>query len=117
MLSMLPVERSSMTKTSSPRLRYASLRCEPMKPAPPVIRIRKPVSVSRFLSKAKLVYHAPDFTGGLPGPPAKQRQRFRRRSTPDRVRRCPKRVVLSNDAVEQTRGRVYPTRGAKLHLR
>src|SRR5437016_13427826 len=37
MFSMLPVERSSMTYTSSPRAMYASDRCEPMNPAPPVI--------------------------------------------------------------------------------
>src|SRR5438105_14719541 len=41
MLSMEPVERSSMQKTSSPRATYASERCEPMKPAPPVMRTRK----------------------------------------------------------------------------
>src|SRR5215212_5294341 len=39
---MLPVERSSMMKTSSPRWRYASARCDPMNPAPPVMRTRKP---------------------------------------------------------------------------
>src|SRR4051812_5770526 len=38
---MLPVERSSMTMTSSPRSRYASERCDPIKPAPPVINTRK----------------------------------------------------------------------------
>src|SRR5687768_16330939 len=31
-----PVERSSRTRTSSPRATSASTRCEPMKPAPPV---------------------------------------------------------------------------------
>src|SRR5437588_11569459 len=38
MFSMLPVDRSSITKTSSPRPRYVSARCDPMKPDPPVIR-------------------------------------------------------------------------------
>ena len=36
----VPVERSSSTRTSSPRARRASTRCEPMKPAPPVTRQR-----------------------------------------------------------------------------
>src|SRR5262245_61249630 len=40
MLSSLPVERSSRTSTSSPRSRRASARCDPMKPAPPVINTR-----------------------------------------------------------------------------
>src|SRR5208337_422601 len=39
-LSMLPVERSSSTNTSSPRSRYASARCDPMNPAPPVMSTR-----------------------------------------------------------------------------
>src|SRR3954454_8588973 len=34
-----PVERSSMTATSSPRATRASMRFEPMKPAPPVTRV------------------------------------------------------------------------------
>src|SRR5690242_9628552 len=37
MFSMLPVERSSTTSTVHPCSRRASDRCEPMKPAPPVI--------------------------------------------------------------------------------
>src|SRR5215204_4080041 len=41
MLSKEPVERSSMQKTSSPRETYKSVRCDPMKPAPPVIKTRK----------------------------------------------------------------------------
>src|SRR5436190_9880554 len=40
MFSKLPVERSSMTKTSSPRSSIASERCDPMNPAPPVMRTR-----------------------------------------------------------------------------
>src|SRR5271165_6376107 len=39
-LSMLPVERSSSTDTSSPRSRYVSARCDPMNPAPPVMSTR-----------------------------------------------------------------------------
>src|SRR3954447_11732433 len=38
--SLLPVERSSRTVTSSPRSTRASTRFEPMKPAPPVTRAR-----------------------------------------------------------------------------
>ena len=38
MFSIEPVERSSMTYTSSPSDRSRSARCEPTKPAPPVIR-------------------------------------------------------------------------------
>src|ERR1700730_17469097 len=41
MFSIVPVDRSSITYTSSPRCRYASDKCEPIKPAPPVISIRK----------------------------------------------------------------------------
>jgi hypothetical protein len=37
MFSMLPVERSSTTSTVHPRSRRASAKCDPMKPAPPVI--------------------------------------------------------------------------------
>src|SRR5580704_5006639 len=37
MFSMLPVERSSTTSTVQPRSSRASARCDPMKPAPPVI--------------------------------------------------------------------------------
>ena len=33
-----PVDRSSMMVTRSPRAINASARCDPMKPAPPVIR-------------------------------------------------------------------------------
>src|SRR5438034_5390925 len=40
MFSKLPVERSSMTTTSSPRSSIASERCDPMNPAPPVMRTR-----------------------------------------------------------------------------
>ena len=40
MLSIEPVDRSSSTKTSSPRASSASARCEPMKPAPPVMKTR-----------------------------------------------------------------------------
>src|SRR4051812_13980958 len=39
-LDSRPVERLSMTATSSPRARRASTRLEPMKPAPPVTRAR-----------------------------------------------------------------------------
>src|SRR4051794_26094352 len=38
--SRRPVERPSITATSSPRSRGASARLEPMKPAPPVTRVR-----------------------------------------------------------------------------
>src|SRR3954452_12469127 len=38
--SRRPVERSSTTVTSWPRSRRASTRLEPMKPAPPVTRVR-----------------------------------------------------------------------------
>ena len=37
-LSMLPVDRSSMTVTLWPALSSVSARCDPMNPAPPVIR-------------------------------------------------------------------------------
>ena len=40
MFSMAPVERSSSTCTVWPCSTSRSLRCEPMKPAPPVIRNR-----------------------------------------------------------------------------
>src|SRR3954454_25263854 len=40
MLSIAPVERSSSTLTLWPRASSSSERCEPMKPAPPVIRMR-----------------------------------------------------------------------------
>ena len=36
--SSRPVDKSSSTTTLSPRSRSRSLRCEPMKPAPPVMR-------------------------------------------------------------------------------
>src|SRR5438045_3117550 len=49
MFSKLPVERSSMMKTSSPRSRQASERCEPIKPAPPVIRTRNTETSSVIL--------------------------------------------------------------------
>src|SRR5512138_3617711 len=50
MFSILPVRRLSMQTTSCPSARRRSQRCEPMKPAPPVIRTlgieaRKPRSV------------------------------------------------------------------------
>src|SRR5262249_42338337 len=38
MLSIEPVERSSITCTSSPRSSSRSAKCEPTKPAPPVIK-------------------------------------------------------------------------------
>src|SRR5262245_53326879 len=38
MLSNEPVDRLSSTSTSCPRAMSASERCDPMKPAPPVIR-------------------------------------------------------------------------------
>src|SRR6267378_3434312 len=41
MFSIVPVDKSSITYTSSPRCRYASDKCEPIKPAPPVISTRK----------------------------------------------------------------------------
>src|SRR5918999_1070780 len=41
MFSKVPVDKSSMTKTSSPRWRYASAKWDPMNPAPPVISTRK----------------------------------------------------------------------------
>ena len=50
MLSMLPVDRSSRTMTSSPRAEQASARCEPMNPAPPVMRTPSRVTAS-FLEK------------------------------------------------------------------
>ena len=37
MLSIEPVDRSSRTATSWPRSRSRSARCDPMKPAPPVM--------------------------------------------------------------------------------
>jgi hypothetical protein len=37
-LSTAPVERSSRTRTSCPSARSLSERCDPMKPAPPVMR-------------------------------------------------------------------------------
>src|SRR6266550_7175089 len=40
----LPVERSSRTTTSSPRASRASARCDPMNPAPPVMRVFMEVS-------------------------------------------------------------------------
>src|SRR4029450_13881776 len=40
MLSIEPVDKLSRTNTSSPRSSSASDRCEPTKPAPPVIRTR-----------------------------------------------------------------------------
>ena len=36
--SVFPVERSSRTRTESPRPTKVSAMCEPMKPAPPVTR-------------------------------------------------------------------------------
>src|SRR6185369_1182552 len=42
---MLPVERSSMHVTSWPWANSFSVRCEPMNPAPPVIRVLMPVLV------------------------------------------------------------------------
>src|SRR5437867_7373602 len=39
-LSGVPVRKLSMQMTSSPSARKRSHRCEPMKPAPPVIRMR-----------------------------------------------------------------------------
>jgi hypothetical protein len=38
MFRRLPVDRSSKTVTLRPSARYASARCEPMNPAPPVMR-------------------------------------------------------------------------------
>src|SRR4030095_9573945 len=50
MFSSRPVDRSSRTATSSPRSRRASARCDPMKPAPPVIRARiKMISLQKTL--------------------------------------------------------------------
>src|SRR5829696_1539352 len=40
MFPIEPVDRLSSTKTSSPRSSSASDRCEPIKPAPPVMRTR-----------------------------------------------------------------------------
>src|SRR5207302_10281924 len=39
-LSGVPVRKLSMQMTSSPSSRKRSQRCEPMKPAPPVMRMR-----------------------------------------------------------------------------
>src|SRR5215469_13757820 len=40
MFSIRPVDRLSAHTTSSPRATRASQRCEPIKPAPPVTRVR-----------------------------------------------------------------------------
>src|SRR5437588_10712424 len=56
MFSMLPVDRSSMTKTSSPRPRYVSARCDPMKPDPPVIRtLNVSPSARRFSARRRII--------------------------------------------------------------
>src|SRR5438105_10631858 len=55
MFSMLPVDRSSMTNTSSPRLRYVSARCDPMKPDPPVIRTLNVSPSARRLSARRRI--------------------------------------------------------------
>src|SRR5262245_7876442 len=41
MLAIRPVEKSSRQTTSSPRDKSSRQRCEPMKPAPPVTKVRR----------------------------------------------------------------------------
>ena len=50
--SRLPLERSSIASTSSPRAASASTRCEPMKPAPPVTSARISVRPRRARRRA-----------------------------------------------------------------
>ena len=52
MLSIEPVDRSSTTCTSWPAASRASDRCEPMKPAPPVIRTRMQVHLENAATAA-----------------------------------------------------------------
>src|SRR5215469_9830060 len=61
MFSMAPVDRSSRQYTSSPRCKCLSARCEPMKPAPPVIKTF--ISFSLFSSYWSRRY----FQGGSAG--------------------------------------------------
>src|SRR5690242_17749294 len=67
MFSTLPVERLSRRTTRSPRSRSRSARCEPIKPAPPVIRKRKEPSLKSLrivvvMSRDDLARRLRDFT-------------------------------------------------------
>src|SRR5215813_8099608 len=59
MFSVEPVERSSTILTSSPRARRRSAKCDPIKPAPPVIRtfIALPICY-RFNSRQRNLFLA-----------------------------------------------------------
>src|SRR5574341_474817 len=54
MFSRAPVEILSMHTTSSPRFKKLSQRWEPIKPAPPVIRILAIVSANRIVGETQL---------------------------------------------------------------
>src|SRR4051794_34723025 len=60
-----PVERSSSAKTSQPSPSRSSARCEPMKPAPPVMSALRPSAIERDRSRVSLSNRQQPRRGGM----------------------------------------------------
>src|SRR5947209_1187082 len=116
MFSMLPVERSSITKTSSPRSMYASERCDPIKPAPPVINTRKLYILSnnlRVWSPKPKNYPLSLTSDALL---TRQTQRIFPAPSHRKGSLCLLAISLLNSSLQQTHDRARPKRVATLHL-
>src|SRR5262245_25700126 len=101
MFSMDPVDRLSSAKTSSPRSSRASARCEPTKPAPPVINTRIYLAPSTETAGARRASAPRDGACGPFGRAPVSLNLERGQECPAGVREPPAKLLIIQDSTQR----------------